>query len=134
MNLKIENCPCGNKLHYLNCCGIIHQNILLAKTAEQLMRSRYTAFVKANGDYLQMSHHSTTRPNKRVLKDLIKWTKSVQWVKLEVLKTEKGQETDKHGIVEFKAYYFSNAKLDFIYEKSSFVREKEHWVYKGILN
>lgn len=129
MNLSDKKCPCGNKLNYDSCCGMIHQDIKLAKTAEQLMRSRYSAFTIANGEYLQLSHHSKTRPNKRELKDLIKWTKSVQWVKLEVIKTEQGQENDKEGTVEFSAYFFSNGKLDVIHEKSIFLRDSTSWVY-----
>tara|TARA_B110000914_G_C15251012_1_gene348583 strand:- start:142 stop:432 length:291 start_codon:yes stop_codon:yes gene_type:complete len=93
------------------------------------MRSRYSAFTLANGEYLALSHHDATRPNKRDLKDLMQWTKSVQWVRLEVLKTEKGQESDKEGTVEFRAYFFSNGELDLIHEKSIFLRESTYWVY-----
>ena len=124
-----ENCPCNSKRRYLDCCGLFLESNEKANTAEQLMRSRYSAFTIANGEYLQLSHYSKTRPNKRELKDLIKWTKSVQWVKLEVLKTEKGQENDKEGTVEFRAYFFRNGKLDVIHEKSIFLMDSAYWVY-----
>lgn len=133
MNLITNKCPCGLEKEFDACCGAIFEDISLAKTAEQLMRSRYSAFVKANGEYLQKSHHSSERLNNSSQKELLTWTKSVSWVKLDVLKTEKGLENDTEGFVEFKAYFFSNGKLDFIHEKSSFIRENGFWVYFGIM-
>lgn len=56
------SCYCGNNTTYQNCCEVYHKNGGKTKTAEQLMRSRYSAFVLANGDYLMQTHHSSTRP------------------------------------------------------------------------
>ena len=50
------------------------------------MRSRYSAFVLANGDYLMATHHKSTRPIKEK-KAIVKWAKSVQWLKLEILES-----------------------------------------------
>ena len=58
------NCYCGSLKSYNNCCEIAHKNLAEVETAEQLMRSRYSAFVLADGDYLMQSHHSSTRPIK----------------------------------------------------------------------
>jgi SEC-C motif-containing protein len=79
-----EQCPCGNERSYKNCCGPIIEGKLSAQTAEELMRSRYTAFTLANGDYLMNSHHADTR-NPKDQKSIEKWAKSVNWLKLEVL-------------------------------------------------
>ncbi|WP_354667418.1 YchJ family protein [Pseudotamlana agarivorans] len=102
-----------------------------AKTAEQLMRSRYSAFVLAKGDYLVESHHSKTRTPKEK-KSIEKWAKSVQWIKLEVLETTKGQIEDTEGTVTFNAYFFENGKVDVIHEKSAFVKENSLWKYLGL--
>lgn len=134
MQIKLTNCPCGSSKPYIECCAKVHQDIFEAKTAEQLMRSRYSAFVLALGDYLQKSHSSKTRPKAKEQKELLRWTKSVEWFKLEVLNTEKGKENDTEGAVEFKAYFYSNGKLEMLHEKSSFVQENGHWVYFGIMN
>jgi SEC-C motif-containing protein len=56
------NCYCGNSKTYNACCEVFHLNNGKTKTAEQLMRSRYSAFVLANGDYLMQTHHRSTRP------------------------------------------------------------------------
>lgn len=125
------NCYCGNTILYSECCGKIHHNIHQALTAEQLMRSRYSAFVLANGDYLMQSHHSSTRPIKEK-KEIVKWAKSVQWIKLEVLETSKGKPDDTDGIVTFNAYFYEKGKVDIIHEKSAFLKENNHWTYLGL--
>jgi SEC-C motif-containing protein len=99
-----------------------------AKTAEDLMRSRYTAFTMANGDYLIESHHKTTQKPKDK-KSIIKWAKSVKWLKLEVLYTERGGENENEGIVEFKAVFLEGLRPNSIEEKSRFLKEDGVWFY-----
>ncbi|WBX72322.1 YchJ family protein [Tenacibaculum retecalamus] len=122
-------CPCNPSKKYSACCQKAHQNIETVLTAEQLMRSRYSAFVLANISYLHESHHSTTRPTQKENKEILSWTKSVEWVKLEVTNTTKGTFTDITGTVEFKAYFIENGAIDLIHENSSFCKENKHWVY-----
>lgn len=124
------NCYCGNDKTYTDCCEVFHLNQGKTKTAEQLMRSRYSAFVLANGDYLMQTHHRSTRPISEK-KDIVKWTKSVQWIKLEIIETSKGIEKDNKGTVTFIAYFFENGKADVIHEKSAFVKENNKWYYLG---
>jgi SEC-C motif-containing protein len=125
------NCYCGNDIPYSECCEKIHLDIQQALTAEQLMRSRYSAFVIADGNYLMKSHHSTTRPVKEKNK-IIKWAKSVQWIKLEVSETSKGKPQDTEGTVTFNAYFYEKGKVEVIHEKSAFIKENNHWIYLGL--
>lgn len=117
-------CPCNPEKKYSECCQKAHQNINSVTTAEKLMRSRYSAFVLANTKYLQKSHHSTTRLTKQENRDLEKWTKSVNWIKLEILNTTE-------NTVEFKAFFKENGMTNYIHENSKFCIENEHWVYLG---
>ena len=117
-------CPCNPAKKYSECCQKAHQNIKTVTTAEQLMRSRYSAFVLANVNYLQKSHHSTTRPNKQEKRDIEKWTKSVNWLQLEILNTTE-------DTVEFKASFKENGSIQVIHENSKFCKENNHWVYLG---
>ncbi|MDH7446475.1 YchJ family protein [Aquimarina sp. 2201CG14-23] len=126
----MSTCYCGRPQTYDNCCGKIHKDIAQALTAEDLMRSRYSAFVMAKGDYLMKSHHSSTRPI-REKKSIVKWTKSVEWIKLEVLNTTKGSQKEKEGTVEFKAFFYEEGTMQVIHENSYFVKEKGNWVYVG---
>ena len=117
-------CPCNPAKKYSECCQKAHQNINTVTTAEQLMRSRYSAFVLANVNYLQKSHHSTTRPNKQEKRDIEKWTKSVNWLQLEILNTTE-------DTVEFKASFKENGSVQVIHGNSKFCKENNHWVYLG---
>ena len=103
-----------------------------AITAEDLMRSRYTAFVLANGDYLMKSHHSKTRPLKEK-KDIVTWAKSVKWIALEILHTTKGAKNDTEGTVTFKAFFYEDGIINCIHEHSKFIREHNSWVYLGMV-
>lgn len=119
-------CPCNPSRLYKDCCKKAHENIYTVTTPEELMRSRYSAFVIGNIDYLQKSHHSSTRPPKTEKEEIASWTKSVEWVKLDVLQSTK-------NTVEFKAYFYENGSLNVIHENSLFVKENNHWVYKDAL-
>jgi len=123
-----EYCYCGNSLTYDECCGAIHNGTREAKTAEELMRSRYTAFVLADIDYILKTYASETRPTED-REGILNWAKSVKWIRLEVLNTKLGNETDEEGFVEFKVHYFENRLNETIHEKSYFVKEEGSWVY-----
>jgi SEC-C motif-containing protein len=120
-------CPCNPTQKYSNCCQKAHQNINSVTSAEVLMRSRYSAFVLANIDYLQKSHHSSTRPSKLEKREIEKWTKSVNWIKLEILNSSL-------DTVEFKAFFMENGSVSVIHENSKFRKESGHWVYLGVNN
>ena len=128
--MKNSLCPCGRDSSYSNCCGKVHLDLSNATTAEDLMRSRYTAFTQGNGDFLMKSHHSSTRVDSDK-EAIVAWAKAVKWIKLDVLKTKKGKENDAKGTVEFKAFYNENGKEECIHENSEFVREDDNWVYLG---
>ena len=53
-------CPCGGGV-YRDCCGPLHRGDQRAQTAEQLMRSRYSAFVREELDYLLVTHPEPDR-------------------------------------------------------------------------
>jgi SEC-C motif-containing protein len=121
-------CPCGSGLTYADCCEPIISGKRDAVTAQELMRSRYTAFTQANVDYLMRSHSIKTRPVKE-RKSIEKWAKSVVWMGLTVIQTQAGEMDDEIGYVEFKALYLENGTPQQIHERSFFQRENGKWVY-----
>ena len=128
--MATHNCPCGRNNSYAHCCKKAHDNIFSVKTAETLMRSRYTAFTLANVDYLLKSwSKNTVDTSAKAQKELKTWTQSVTWVKLEVIKASLGKENDTTGTVEFKAFFYENGQLQCIHENSFFEKENGHWVY-----
>ena len=123
-------CYCNSGKEFNQCCQPIITGHSKAETAEQLMRSRYSAFVIADISYLLNSHQKTTRPTKD-RKKILKWTKSVRWIGLEIIATQKGSVSDMDGYVEFKAFFEENGKKEFIHENSCFIKENDIWYYKS---
>ncbi len=83
-NLDLELCPCGSDQDYKQCCGALHLGQRKAQSAEELMRSRYAAYVKGEIDYLL----ETTDPGTRRYysrNSIENWSKNVHWLGLEVV-------------------------------------------------
>ena len=78
------NCHCGNKMLFKNCCEPIINNTKKAKSAEELMRSRYSAYVVQDADYIVQSTHLSTR-NFHKNSDISEWSKSNVWFKWEII-------------------------------------------------
>ena len=124
----MKNCFCGKSLVYEDCCGVLHSDKRVAQTAEDLMRSRYSAFVLADVDYIMRTYAAETRPNGE--RDEIKrWAASVMWLGLQVISTQKGKAGDKEGRVKFKALYSEAGKIHEMVEDSFFRFENGKWYY-----
>lgn len=67
------NCPCGSGTSYSDCCQPFHTKAKNAPTAELLMRSRYSAFVLGNEEYLLYSWAPETAPHSLNLEEFIMW-------------------------------------------------------------
>jgi SEC-C motif domain protein len=108
---------------YAACCGRFHSGHAEPATAEQLMRSRYSAFVRLDGDYLLRTHHPSTAP---VTLDL---DPAMEWRRLDIVATSSGGPFDTAGRVEFKAYYRHGKERGILHENSRFIREDGRWLY-----
>ncbi|MGB1129287.1 MAG: YchJ family protein [Haloferula sp.] len=98
------------------------------ETAEELMRSRYSAYFFRLVDYLvDTTHPDTKEPGLR--KGLQKTVHQVNWANLEILSVVKGGKADKVGKVEFVAQYFVDGQPYDLHEKSRFRRYKGAWKY-----
>ncbi|WP_222615734.1 YchJ family protein [Dyella telluris] len=116
-------CPCGNSDGYGRCCGLLHEGAVAA-TAEQLMRSRYSAYVLKRETYLLDTWHHSTRPAH--LK-LATQQPAPTWLGLTVKRHE--SEGDR-AIVEFVARLrYGGGKAQRMHEISRFVREDGRWFY-----
>jgi SEC-C motif-containing protein len=122
-------CPCGSKQNYTECCGAIISGKRKAETCLELMKSRYSAYTKADINYLMLSHHSKNRPAQKERKGIKLWAESVRWMQLIIVNIWNGTANDDEGYVEFKALYFENGQIQQIHEKSLFTRKNGKWVY-----
>lgn len=121
-----EACPCGMG-NYESCCQPLHQGKRIAQTAEQLMRSRYSAFAKQEINYIQ----KTTALGQQAFLDMpaiADWSKSNQWLKLEIVQAN--EKLDKsHALVEFKAHFHDGKQVQIHHEVSHFVKVDGVWYF-----
>jgi SEC-C motif domain protein len=116
------NCPCGKGL-YETCCGRFHEGLALASNAEELMRSRYSAFVLKNESYLLSTWHPSTRPQEPLFNE-----DPTQWMGLTVKHFNEASD-QLSATVEFMAIYKINGKAHRLHEISDFVYEDKLWLY-----
>jgi len=119
-------CPCGNGA-YESCCGRFHRGEVLPPTAEALMRSRYSAYVLGNQDWLRQTWHASTCPGD------LSADSGTQWLGLTV--KSHAQQDDSHATVEFVARYKVGGRAHRLHELSRFVFEPRtdgeppRWLY-----
>lgn len=120
---EVRVCPCRRGEPFDGCCGPILAGDKAAPTAETLMRSRYTAYVVGDVEYLLRSWHPDTRPAELALDP------AQRWLFLEIVGTQRGGPFDDNGTVEFIAHYTLDGTRDTMHELSTFVRVDGAWVY-----
>jgi SEC-C motif-containing protein len=121
--MALRRCLCGTGLGYAECCGPLHAGDTPAATAEQLMRSRYSAFVVGDPAYLLATWHSSTRPPSLELDP------GIRWLGLDVVATDGGGLLAAEGTVEFRAHRVAGGQRGEQHEISRFVREDGAWRY-----
>lgn len=116
-------CYCGSKKPFSACCEPFLEGKALPETPEELMRSRYSAYVAGNGAYIVATSVKENRFEEDI--SLIEeYARSVEWLGLEVVAA-------KEKIVEFKAYYKDSEGIKVQHERSNFVFEEGMWLYKN---
>ena len=115
------SCICGNEKDFNECCQAIIDSKRVANSAEELMRSRYSAYVRGDSRYLLLS---TIKENQHEddAQLIEEFSCNVEWLKLDVLHVEK-------NIVEFKAYYKDSDSIKVLHERSNFILEDGMWLY-----
>ena len=122
-------CPCGalsprrQPLALADCCGryLDHFDTTPAPDAEQLMRSRYSAFVLERSDYLLATWHASTRPA------ALDFEPGARWLGLDV-RSHRVLDAE-HAEVAVVARYRVAGRAVRLHERSRFVREDGRWWY-----
>ena len=133
-----QSCPCGSGACYGRCCGPLHQGIQRAATAEQLMRSRYSAFALKQVDYLIATHPEPATPVAKRRRELRASCEQTRWLGLRITAVEAGTEGDLQGRVSFEASFAAAGQRQCFKETSLFQRRGEQadgdWLYISALN
>lgn len=124
----MKSCYCGNAQPYSKCCEPYVTGKKAAPTAEALMRSRYSAYVVQNIDYIEATHSLEERDNLSV-EETRKWAEESSWLGLDILSVDKGLESDDEGRVEFIARFSQEGMVYEHHELSRFHKVDGKWYY-----
>ncbi|WP_422362026.1 YchJ family protein [Reichenbachiella sp.] len=123
-----ELCPCGSNRKLSDCCGGVISS-KSAKTALQLMKSRYAAYSIGEAQYLLDTTHKKNR-SAYSIEGIEQWSKENTWTKLEIVSVEHGSISDDRGLVEFKAHFTDPVGENQVHhERSSFLKDDGKWYY-----
>ncbi|MCK5293500.1 MAG: SEC-C domain-containing protein [Arcobacteraceae bacterium] len=128
-----SSCPCGSKNKYKKCCQPFHKG-KLPKTALELMKSRYSAYVVKNIDYIIKTTHKEnldfTIQIKQWKDDVLLFCEESNFIKLEILETNLN---DLESFVTFKVELQIKNKDESFVEKSKFLKENNMWLYHSAI-
>jgi len=127
-------CPCRlldeNKPSYEECCGRFLETQKKPSTAEELMRARYTAYVKEKIPFVAKTQIAVSG-DEFDQDEALKWARSSDWLGLKIIQTQKGKEGDKTGIVEFQAFYKDKAtQKELAHHETSLFDYQDQWLFK----
>ena len=119
-------CPCQSNKSYGDCCGRFHTHMQFPETAEQLMRSRYAAYVLKNVPYIV---ETTVLSQQKLLnvQAIQAWAENTQWLGLKILNTE--SLTKIQSAVEFNAVFQGEEGEQTHHERSIFVKIDGRWYF-----
>jgi SEC-C motif-containing protein len=118
----MDKCYCGSGISFNQCCQPIIEGTQSALTAEALMRSRYSAYVIHNVDYLIATTYPSERANYSK-EEITFWATQNQWQRLEIISVTP-------TTVRFKAFFIDAENQSQIHhEHSRFVFENGVWFY-----
>lgn len=116
-------CHCGLETTYLACCGLYILSGKVPQSAEQLMRSRYSAFVECDEPYLLATWHPQARPSR------VRFDVKQRWLGLKIRSTSEGTSEHDVGSVEFVARFKVDGKGHRLHEVSRFEKIQGRWYY-----
>lgn len=120
------SCFCGSDQDYSTCCQPLIQGQQEAKTAEQLMRSRFSAYWNKEYQYILDTYTAAER-DQLSLNEIADAAADSQWLALNVVNS---QQQNGIGSVEFKAWYKLHGQYYMMHERSNFALEHDRWRYR----
>jgi len=131
---KLNNfCPCGSHKLYSTCCGAYINGHDYPNTPEALMRSRYSAYVKSEVEYLKKTMRGAPLEQFNS-EEVLDWLKNVRWQGLKIKKKSSAissQSIRDIAYVEFVAEYKYQGRNYELREISKFSQQEGHWFYTG---
>ncbi len=123
MILKKIDCPCTQGRLYQDCCQPYHNNTKYPNNAEQLMRSRYSAYALNLIDYIIKTWAPSTCPHFSSNE-----THNIKWMKLIINRSWEDKLT-LEAFVDFDAFYEQEGQIHRMHETSRFIKRNGGWLY-----
>jgi SEC-C motif-containing protein len=122
-------CSCDTQKPFSLCCQPVLLGVKIAETPADLMRARYTAFVKQEIDFILNTVSPSTRKSfdRKGIED---WSRDTDWAGLEIVATEKGGVDDEKGQVEFIARFREKGEVKKHHELATFVKVNGSWFFE----
>ena len=120
-----DPCPCTSGASFSDCCQRYMSGDATAPTAVALMRSRFSAFVTGNSDYLLSTWLGETAPESLILDPRLEFSR------LDILGYTQGGPFDSVGTVHFEAFYRMGSTIGSQVENSTFGKAGGRWYYIG---
>lgn len=124
----MKQCPCNSGKSLSECCELFISNTKIPLTAEELMRSRYTAYTLHNVDYIAATNDPRSNDDFDIEASR-KWAQSSEWLGLEIISKDLGLETDTQGAVEFIAKFKFEGTERKHHELSYFEKINNKWYF-----
>lgn len=130
--MQISNntlCPCGSLIKYKKCCKVFHEK-KVAKTALEVMKSRYSAFCIKDYMYIIKTTHPSNQDftdNQKLWKSsILDFCKATTFENLKILLFEEEKEV---SFVTFKVSLLQNNNDVSFTERSRFEKVNNIWLY-----
>lgn len=114
-------CPCDERRPYAQCCAPLHMGIAVARSAEALMRSRYSAYARGDVPYLLQTWHAATRP------PALELDVATRWLGLKII--EQQTQADRATVRFIARWAHGGGSAQRLQELSRFVLEDGRWYY-----
>jgi len=119
-----QPCPCGTGKTFALCCEPILKQQRPASTAEELMRSRFTAHVAHDWVHLHRTYAKTASEPYAADDE----SGGRNWTRLAIHAHEPSNRPDT-AFVDFTAYYREGEAEHALHEKAEFQRIEGKWLY-----
>lgn len=122
----MQDCYCCSGEKFELCCGPILSGDAKAKNAEQLMRSRFSAYCTDNFQYILDTYGAEQRQN-LTTEALKSSAGDTRWLGLQVIAFK--ETSEQTAQVEFVAFYKDAGNVYQMHEISDFELQQQHWKY-----
>ncbi len=119
-----QPCYCGSHKDFTDCCQPLITHQRPADSAEQLMRSRFSAYCIKAFEYVLATYAPEPRQQLSI-SELEQSDQGTRWIGLTIVPTT----SPNNDTVEFRAFYMADGKPGQLHETSRFIKEENEWRY-----